>query len=150
LCSHRNSPSNRDNFIEAQHLIRRCQQGDTLARDETTARRRSLLGKTPPCAAGNAPLPLRDAALAALVGGVAHLLIATSVLEITRREGRLAGELLAVTGRDRELAMDALLVACASIHIIDRIITGDPEDIRELRAALPTTAHNKIARELLS
>jgi predicted nucleic acid-binding protein len=69
------------------------------------------------------------------------------VLEIRRPDGRLAGELLAVTGRDRELAMDALLVACASLNFIDRIITGDPQHFRELRAALPRTAHSAIAIE---
>ena len=57
------------------------------------------------------------------------------LLEVGLDEGKLAGELLAATGRDN--SMDALVVAAAVKHAMDEIFTVDVNDIEQLCAAIP-------------
>jgi len=57
------------------------------------------------------------------------------IISITADEGKLAGTLLGTTGMSN--SMDAIVVAVAALHGINKIFTSDPDDLTALRNALP-------------
>ena len=124
--------------VSKRRVARRATRGVTLDTGVLVAlerRQASALALLRACRESRARITIPAAVVAEWWRGTHRALLESATLEaLTPELAMRAGELLATTGKKN--AVDATVVASASMRG-DLVVTTDPDDLRELGAALP-------------